>query len=55
MKLLSAIMTLASVYFLACPVVMAADTSTVNITGNVIASPCSPTQNLPVQLLPLQC
>ncbi|MGP2543562.1 fimbrial protein [Yersinia sp. 2541 StPb PI] len=27
--------------FLAAPIVMAADTSTINITGNVIASPCT--------------
>lgn len=40
MKLLNASLTLASLCFLACPLVMAADTSTVNITGNVIASPC---------------
>lgn len=40
MKLLNASLTLASLYFLASPLVMAADTSTVNITGNVIASPC---------------
>lgn len=40
MKLLNSSLTLASLYFLACPLVIAADTSTVNITGNVIASPC---------------
>lgn len=40
MNLLNASMTLAGLYFLACPLVMAADTSAVNITGNIIASPC---------------
>lgn len=40
MKLFNASITLAGLYLLASPLVMAADTSTVNITGNVIASPC---------------
>lgn len=40
MKLSKSTMALAGLYILTSPLVMAADTSTVNITGNVIASPC---------------